>query len=194
MSEGIRIVPLPADDKEIIDQTARLLIEAFRHRSAAWPDVASALPEVQESLGPGRVSLVAIGPDSRVVGWVGGQPHYDGRVWELHPLCVAESLRRQGIGRELVEALEQEVASRGGITLWLGADDEDFETSLGGIDLYNDLPASLGSFTYREGYPYPFYSSVGFRLIGVMPDANGPGKPDIYMAKRVAPPAIRGSA
>ena len=189
MSDPIRIVPLPADDKGVVEQAARLLIAAFRDRSPAWADMESALAEVQESLGPGRISLVALGPNSSVIGWIAGQPHYDGRVWELHPLCVAESLRRQGIGRDLVEALEQEVASRGGLTLWLGADDEDFETSLGGMDLYNDLPASLASFTYRDGYPYPFYSSIGFRLIGVMPDANGPGKPDIYMAKRVHAPA-----
>jgi hypothetical protein len=32
------------------------------------------------------------------------------------------------------------------------------------------------------------YQKLGFVIVGVMPDANGPGKPDIYMAKRVSSP------
>lgn len=33
--------------------------------------------------------------------------------------------------------------------------------------------------------PHGFYEKLGFMIVGVMPDANGIGKPDIYMAKRV---------
>jgi aminoglycoside 6'-N-acetyltransferase I len=29
------------------------------------------------------------------------------------------------------------------------------------------------------------YQKCGFLIVGVMPDANGPGKPDILMAKRI---------
>lgn len=28
-----------------------------------------------------------------------------------------------------------------------------------------------------------FYQKMGFAIVGVMPDANGIGKPDIYIAK-----------
>jgi aminoglycoside 6'-N-acetyltransferase I len=34
-------------------------------------------------------------------------------------------------------------------------------------------------------HPYKFYQKLGFVIVGVIPDANGPGKPDIIMAKRV---------
>jgi len=34
-------------------------------------------------------------------------------------------------------------------------------------------------------HPYGFYQKLGFALVGVLPDANGPGRPDIFMAKRV---------
>jgi aminoglycoside 6'-N-acetyltransferase I len=34
-------------------------------------------------------------------------------------------------------------------------------------------------------HPYEFYKKVGFTIVGVLPDANGFGKPDIFMAKRV---------
>jgi len=32
---------------------------------------------------------------------------------------------------------------------------------------------------------YEFYQKLGFVIVGVMPDANSFGKPDIYLAKRV---------
>ncbi len=31
-----------------------------------------------------------------------------------------------------------------------------------------------------------FYQKVGYTVVGVVPDANGLGKPDILMAKRIA--------
>jgi aminoglycoside 6'-N-acetyltransferase I len=35
-------------------------------------------------------------------------------------------------------------------------------------------------------HPYEFYQKLGFIIAGVMPDANGRGKPDIFLSKRVA--------
>ncbi len=34
-------------------------------------------------------------------------------------------------------------------------------------------------------HPVTFYQKLGYRLIGVMPDANGIGKPDLIMGKRI---------
>jgi len=36
-----------------------------------------------------------------------------------------------------------------------------------------------------RNHSYAFYQKLGFVIVGVMPAANGPGKPDIFMAKRV---------
>ena len=138
-------VDLSTSDSHHIEQTAQLLFDAFRDRAAAWPDIDSARQEVLESLEPGKISRVAIDGQS-VLGWIGGQPQYDGLVWELHPLVVAPHVRRRGIGRALVEDLEIAVVERGALTLWLGSDDEIDETSLSRIDLYDDLPAKLASF------------------------------------------------
>ena len=79
-------------------------------------------------------------------GWSGGlaaSPEYDGNVWELHPLVVAPALPGPGIGRAWWPTSKNGYASRGGLTLWLGSDDEDDMTSLAGVDLYADLPARL---------------------------------------------------
>jgi aminoglycoside 6'-N-acetyltransferase I len=58
-------------------------------------------------------------------------------------------------------------------------------TTLSGADLYPDVLGHLANIKNLRGHPYEFYSRLGFSLIGAMPDANGWGKPDIYMAKRL---------
>ena len=56
---------------------------------------------------------------------------------------------------------------------------------VGGIDLYPNVLGHLIKIENLRGHPYEFYQRLGFEIVGVMPDANGFGKPDIYMAKRV---------
>jgi aminoglycoside 6'-N-acetyltransferase I len=57
---------------------------------------------------------------------------------------------------------------------------------LGGVDLYPNVWEHIANIKNLGRHPYEFYQKVGFVIVGVVPDANGPGKPDIYMAKRVA--------
>lgn len=181
----MRITDLRPDDRDAVQQAAALLVAAFReHWPTAWPDLKSALREVRESFGEGRISRIAV-EGHAVLGWVGGIPGYGGRVWEVHPLAVRPDHQRRGIGRALVADLEALAAERGALTLWVGTDDENNMTSLSGVDLYEDLLGHLANIRNLRGHPYEFYQKVGFVIAGVVPDANGPGKPDILMAKRV---------
>jgi aminoglycoside 6'-N-acetyltransferase I len=179
------IIELSVDRKDLMEQAAKLLYQSFADLTPAWPDMQAAREEVLDSLAEGKISRVMLDSDGRVIGWVGAQPHYDGHVWELHPLVVAESRRKQGLGRTLVEDIEAIVSDRGALTLWVGSDDEINATSLGGVDLYDDIPGAIRNVKNFKGHPYEFYTRLGFRIVGVMPDANGRGKPDIFLAKRV---------
>ncbi len=182
----MRIIDLCSDDEETIRQAAVLLVESFKeHWPDAWPDMDAALKEVRESLGEDRVCRVAIEESGRVLGWVGGISQYQGNVWELHPLVVRADCRGKGVGRALVSDLEDRVKERGGLTIWLGTDDEDNMTTLSGVDLYPNVMEHLAKIRNLRNHPYQFYQKLGFVVVGVMPDANGQGKPDIYMAKRV---------
>lgn len=182
----MRISDLLPTDESAIRQAAELLVIGFAtHWPHAWPDMAAALAEVREALEPDKICRIALDDDGTVLGWIGGIPNYDGNVWELHPLVVRPNRQRQGIGRALVADLEAQVAARGGLTLWLGTDDEDDMTSLAGVDLYDDLLGRLAAIRNLKGHPFEFYRKCGFVIAGVVPDANGPGKPDILMAKRV---------
>ncbi len=181
----MNIITLPLDNEPLIKKTARVLYDAFKEQPPAWPTMEAATEEVRESFIEGRISRIAIDGNGAVLGWIGGQPIYDGHVWELHPLAVAPHAQGRGIGRELVEDLENQVARRGGMTLWLGSDDEDCRTSLGGIDLYPNPLEHLANIKNLRGHPYEFYQKLGFCICGLLPDANGAGKPDIFLTKRV---------
>ena len=182
---GFPIIDLRRDAEDLIDQAALLLLDAFRNRTEDWQDPESARQEVLASLASDRISRVLVDESGIALGWIGGVPLYRSRVWELHPLVVSGSHRRRGIGRALVEDLERLVAVRGALTLWAGSDDENNETTLSGADLYPDIPGSIGRIRNLGHHPYEFYLRLGFRIAGVLPDANGRGKPDIFLAKRV---------
>ena len=182
----MRIIDLHPDDQATIQQAATLLVEGFKeHWPDAWPDVDAALQEVRGALGPGRICRVAIDDDGSVLGWIGGIKQYDGHVWELHPLVVKVTHRLQGVGRALVADLEDRVRDRGGLTVTLGTDDEDDMTTLSGVDLYPNPWEHIARTRNLRGHPYEFYQKLGYTITGVMPDANGPNKPDILMSKRV---------
>jgi len=88
----------------------------------------------------------------------------------------------------LVAAFESEARNRGALTVTLGTDDNTDMTSLSGVDLYRDRPRHLAEIhDLGRGHLFAFYLNVGFVITGVMPDANGPGRPDIYMSKSLRP-------
>ena len=182
----MRIVDLTPDNARAVEQVARLLVEGFRDTgSEAWTDLEDARTEVMESFQPGRITRIAIDQDGTVQGWIGGIEQYDGHVWELHPLVVRLDSQRKGVGRALVLDLEEQVARRGGITIMLGTDDENSRSSVGGVDLYPDVLGRVREIHNLRRHPFEFYQKVGFEIVGIIPDANGFGKPDILMAKRV---------
>ncbi len=183
----MQIIAFSIKDQHLIEQAAEILVEAFKdHWPDAWPTLEDAREEVLASFAENRISRIAVDNDGTALGWIGSIETYDGKVWELHPLAVSPRAQGRGIGRALIEDLETQIAARGGLTLWLGSDDEDALTSLGGVDLYPNPLDHLAQIKNLHGHPYEFYQKLGFVIVGVMPDANGFGKPDIYMAKRVS--------
>lgn len=180
----LSIEDLTTTDSARIEEAASLLHAAFSPLGV-WTTMAEARQEVVDSIVEDRISRVALNADGTVLGWIGAIRGYDGLVWELHPIVVGEAWRRHGVGRALVADLEAILTARGALTLWLGSDDLAGETSLGGVDLYSALPSALDSVRSWGSHPLPFYRRLGFHLIGVMPDANGPGRPDIFLGKRL---------
>jgi len=185
--EQVKIIDLSERDPVVIQEVAELLVAGFKsHWPNAWPTIESAYTEVIESLEEGRISRIAVNDQGQVLGWIGGISEYDGHTWQLHPLAVHPDHQNMGIGRALVTDLETLIRRRGGTTIYLGTDDEDGMTTLSDIDLYPDVFEHIARIKNLKGHPYQFYQKLGFVIVGVIPDANGLGKPDITMAKRVS--------
>lgn len=178
----MKITDLIMDDIGHIQQAAELLLNCFE---SCWNTLDEAIEEVKESLGDNRISRIAVNEQGSLIGWIAGFSNYHGNVWEMHPLVVNKCFQGQGIGRFLVEDFERRVAERGGITIILGSDDENNCTTIGGVDIYTNIYQRLQSVKNLKSHPFEFYQKVGYQIVGVIPDANGVGKPDILMAKRV---------
>jgi aminoglycoside 6'-N-acetyltransferase I len=182
----MKIISLSPDNNRLIQQAAQLLVDAFReHWPDAWPTLEQGLKEVHEMLGNERICRAAVSESGDLLGIIGGIPGYDGNVWELHPLAVQPSMQGQGIGRALVQDLESQVRARGGLTITLGTDDEDSMTSLANVNLYDHLWEKIRDIRNLKNHPFKFYQKMGYVISGVVPDANGRGKPDILMAKKL---------
>ncbi len=183
----MRITNLHPGDEETIQQIAALLVEGFATNWPEYlPDLDSALGEVRKSFNEGRISLVALAEDGTALGWIGGISRYGGHVWELHPLVVAVGQQGKGIGRALVAALEERVRERGGLTITVGSDDVTAQTTLSGVSLLPDVWEHIAHIQNLRRHPYEFYQKLGYIIVGVVPDANGLGKPDILLAKSLA--------
>ncbi len=166
---------------------AWVLREAFAH-IPAYQDPGEAAYEVSTFLtDPDRFAIAAV-EDGEVIGMIGGIRSYSHGL-ELHALAVDPPRQGGGVGAALVAALETRAAQDGKLTIYLGTDDEFGGTSLFGQDVYPDPLAALATITPGEArHPFFFYRKLGYVAVGIFPDANGFGKPDIFMAKRISAP------
>lgn len=181
----MQIVDLERTDSEKIAQVAEILRESFHGHCPDYDDPDDALKKVMEAFDDHQISRVALDRDGAVIGWIGGIKQYNGKVLEIDPLVVRKNSQEGGVGTALVRDFERIASQWGAQTIWLGTDDEDGRTSLSDVDLYPDPWTHIKAMKNDGRHPVGFYQKLGFVIVGVLPDANGFGKPDIYMAKRV---------
>lgn len=184
----MKLINLTGESQNLNSQLAELLASAF---PGAYAHTAPA--EVATLLAPQRVAIAAV-EEGQLLGFVGAIPQYGETGWELHPLVVQAQWRGQGIGAALCRQLEETLKARGCLTIYLGSDDEQGQTSLSDTDLFEDTFQKLQGIKNHRRHPYSFYQKQGYCLVGVIPDANGLGMPDIWLAKslvrkKALPPA-----
>ncbi|HNZ78129.1 MAG TPA: GNAT family N-acetyltransferase [Bacilli bacterium] len=166
-------------NKQYIEEATKLILDNFYLTNK--DDVKE---EVLRCLSEERVAFAAV-IDDHLIGFIGAIPQYANTGWELHPLLVSKAYRFQGIGTLLVRAVEKEIALRGGVMIYLGSDDVEDKTTLSNTDLYQNTYTKIENIKNLSKHPYEFYEKLGYKIVGVIPDANGIGKPDIIMAKQI---------
>lgn len=183
LSHVIEITDLDLSDVALVDRLASVTFAAFREGSPEWlPTLDRARDQVCAAKESGRLGRV-LKQDGQAMGWIGlikGR-----RVWEIHPLAIATNAQGRGYGRRLVEDAAAIATSAGALTLYAGASDETGTTNLFGADLYADPAGSIQTLQASRPSAFRFWQSVGFTVVGLMPDAEGRGKPGIELARRL---------
>lgn len=164
---------------------ARILRDALSHVPSAYNGPGEAEAEVAlrcaEESSLGHAALEG----DRLVGWIGAIRTYS-HGWEIHPLVVAPDQHYRGIGSALMAALEARARSEGVLTLFLGSDDDYGGTNLFGRDLGPDVVGNIAGIQMTgQRHPLTFYRRHGYEVVGLLPDVNGAGRPDIMLAKRL---------
>ena len=164
---------------------AEILLDGFSDTgTAAWSTIEECNKEVTDSLLDEKISRIAIDENEKVLAWTIGAEIYD-VTWELELLVVRRISKLKGIGKNMLEDFEEQVKNRCGTAVFLGSDDENNRTSLGGIELYPNPLQHLANIKNLGGHPYEFYQKCGYTITGVIPHANGFGKPDIWLTTHI---------
>jgi aminoglycoside 6'-N-acetyltransferase I len=177
-------IPFEAISATQREDAAAILVTALAHVPSAWKTIDEGREEVATFFdNPERLAIAAL-DGGRLVGWIGGI-RQSSHAWELHPLAVHPDHQGRGCGTLLVTALEDSARRAGACTIWLGTDDDFGGTSLFGKNLYPDVLEHLRQLAPVGGHAFTFYRRMGYAVVGVLPDADGLGKHDIMMAKRL---------
>lgn len=181
---AMAILDLDPQDAALREHLAVIAHEAGAINAPLWlPTLDDARQEVDDATAPGHVTRVLFDEAGVAIGWASCAHQHDG-VWELHPMIIAPSHHRMGHGTALARDIERQAAVRGATVLVLGTTDATHATSLSDTDLYPDPIGALGSLTFTKDHPVRFWKKIGYSVVGVVPDAEGPGIPSITLARR----------
>lgn len=183
MPELTQITDLDITDAALVDHLAAITFQAFKENAPDWiPTMALAKAQVLAAGSTGRLGRV-LSQDNNPMGWIGLIK--GARVWEIHPIAVSTDQQYQGLGHLLVEDVAAIAKTAGALTLYASTSDEVGTTNLFGIDLYADPAGAIRTIEATGRNPYKFWEKAGFTLVGLLPDAEGLGKPALQLARRL---------
>ena len=173
------------ESSQTMDQAAKILLESFQGANM-WPDLDNqqAKETVVDCIADDNI-CIGIKINSHLIGWIGLRPLYR-KTWELHPVAIKPEFQRKGYGKILMNELEKIAQKKGIIGIVAGSDDETNKTSISQADITSEnLFDEIKNIKNYHNHPFEFYIKCGYSIIGIIPNANGPQKPDILLWKDI---------
>lgn len=189
MSASSSIIDLDPSDEDCVSALVALSLASAAMHAPNWlPTERAAREEVEDacSTTDGRFTRVAVLPSREPQGWISCVNLYAG-VWEIHPLLVAREHHGKRVGSRLVRDVEARLVELGATVVVLSTSDEVGATSLFDRDLYADPLKALMTMEVHRPHAVQFWTRMGYALVGVTPDAEGPGRPAIHFARTPRP-------
>ena len=177
------------ESEETIIKAAEILYAVFTGGNAdQWlKNQKDAFDEVRECIDKPNI-CTGIKTGNELIGWAGIRPMYE-KTWELHPVAIKKEYQGKGYGRALLGEMERIAHWNGIIGLVVGSDDETFGTSLSEKEITGEnIFDEIKNIKNHKNHPFEFYIKCGYAIVGIIPNANGLRKPDIWLWKDVRSP------
>jgi aminoglycoside 6'-N-acetyltransferase I len=172
------------------EQAVKVLLEAFP-ADEMWPDLDEkiALKTVEFCISNKNICIgMKVGND--LAGWVCIRPKYvkikNEETWELHPLVISPRYKGKGYGKILMEEIEKIAQEKNIIGIILSSGDEANKTSLSEKEISGiNILEEIKNIRNYKNHPYEFYQKCGYSIIGIVPNAYGLKKTDIWLWKDI---------
>jgi aminoglycoside 6'-N-acetyltransferase I len=171
--------------QETQKQAEETLLKTFS-KADMWPTLndKEASDTVKECIADENI-CIGIKINKQLIGWIGLRPMYE-KTWELHPLAILPEFQKKGYGKILINEIEKIAQERGIIGIMAGSDDETSKTSLSEKKITEDnIFEEIRNIKNYKNHPFEFYKKCGFIIVGIIPNANGLKKPDIWLWKDI---------
>jgi len=166
-------------------EAAKILYETFAG-IGSWPElnIESAINEVNECIADEFICF-GIKIENKLIGWIGLRPMYE-KTWELHPIVIKKEFHGKGFGKILLDEMEKIAQEKEIIGIVAGSDDHINGTSLSEKDITGEnIFDEIRNIKNYKNHPFEFYKKCGYAIIGIIPNANGHRKPDIWLWKDI---------
>jgi len=175
-----------SESEEIIKKAADLLyITFFEINGNIWlKNENDAFNVVKKCINETNI-CIGIKLENNLIGWVGLRPLYE-KTWELHPIVVKKEFQGKKYGHILLSELENIAYKNGIIGIVAGTDDETNSTSLSEKEINGEnIFEEIKNIRNYKNHPFEFYKKCGYIVVGIIPNANGQNKPDIWLWKDI---------
>jgi aminoglycoside 6'-N-acetyltransferase I len=172
--------------EETKKQAANILYITFNEINGnLWLKNENSAIDVVEECIKGSNICIGIKLENKLIGWGGLRPMYE-KTWELHPIVIKKEFQGKKYGKLLISEIEKTAYKNGIIGIVAGSDDETNSTSLSKKEINGDnIFEEIKNIKNYKNHPYEFYKKCGYNIIGIIPNANGQNKPDIWLWKDI---------